>query len=76
MARNGHDDPNVTSLEEARRRAAQKAKDKSQQMGTAGTRGPRTARDWIFGGAIIAMAVGFVVWLVMTATQSIGGGGQ
>ena len=71
---NGNDPSKVASLDEARKRAAERTK--SQQASSASDRGPRTMRDWIFGGAIIAMAVGFVVWLVMTATQSIGGGGQ
>jgi hypothetical protein len=38
------------------------------------SRGPRTTRDWIIGGVIIAMALGFVVSLVMRGAQMFGGG--
>ena len=65
--RNGHDgpkDPNVASLDEARRRAAEKKK--SEARASTG-RGPRTTRDWIIGGVIIAMAVGLIASLVMSA---------
>ena len=77
--KNGHDDPNVTSLDEARRRAAEKAKAAkraSKQSWTGpnpGPQGPRTPRDWLIGGLFIAMALTVIVWFVMRATQSIGG---
>ena len=71
---NGHRDPNVTSLDEARRRAAEKAKEE-KRGGKPSWRGPpvppsgpRTSRDWIIGGAIIAMAIGLVVWSVLRLT--------
>jgi hypothetical protein len=68
---NGHSDPRVTSLDEARKKAAEKAKAAPR---AAGDHGPRTMRDWIIGGAIIAMAVAYLVHLVMSAAQTMGGG--
>ncbi len=68
---NGHQDPNVTSLDDARRRAAEKAKSAPR---AAGAHGQRTTRDWIIGGVIIAMAIGFVASLVMHAAAMFGGG--
>ena len=68
---NGHNDPNVTSLDDARRRAAEKAKSAPR---AGDLRGPRTTRDWLIGGVIIAMAIGFVVSLVMRAAAMSGGG--
>lgn len=59
---NGAEDPKVASLEDARRRAAAKAK---AERRAAGGRGTRSVRDLVVGGAIIAMAVGFVVSLVV-----------
>ena len=77
---NGHDDEKVASLDDARRRAAEKAKAASRAGKPswtgpdAGPQGPRTTRDWVIGGIIIAMAVAFVGSLVMRATQSVSGG--
>jgi hypothetical protein len=68
---NGHQDPRVTSLDEARKKAAEKAKAAPRP---AGERGPRTTRDWLIGGAVIAMAVAYLVHLVMTAAHTVGGG--
>ncbi len=59
---NGADDPKIASLEDARRRAAAKAK--AERHGASG-RGKRSLRDLLVGGTIIAMAVGFVVSLVV-----------
>ncbi|NOT70974.1 MAG: hypothetical protein HOP09_06705 [Hyphomicrobium sp.] len=69
---NGHDKPNVTSLDDARRRAAEKAK--AEKRGTAPVRGPRTARDWLIGGVTIAFAVGFVAWMLMRLANAVSGG--
>jgi hypothetical protein len=60
---NGHQDPRVTSLDEARRRAAQKAK-VAEIAARAGAKGPRTWRDLLIGGIAILMAIGFLVSLV------------
>ena len=68
---NGHRDPNVTSLDEARKRAAEKAK-AEKRGGKPWWRGPpmppsgpRTSRDWILGGVVIVMAIGLLVWFAM-----------
>ena len=79
---NGHGGPkdeNVASLDEARKRAAVKAKAAKRagkQTWTGpnpGPQGPRTGRDWIIGGIIILMAVAVVVWFVMKFVPSSGG---
>lgn len=59
---NGAQDPKVASLEDARRRAAAKAK---AERRAAGGRGPRSVRDLVIGGTIIVMALGFLVSLVL-----------
>lgn len=63
---NGAGDPKIASLEEARRRAAEKAKAERRATARAdgGGRGPRSTRDLVVGGTIIAMAAGFLVSLV------------
>ena len=66
--RNGHangsgdgpDDDKVASLDDARRRAAQKVK---AEQRAAGGRGPNTPRDWIIGGMIVLMAIGYLASL-------------
>ena len=63
---NGHDDPKVASLEEARRRAAAKAK--AEQRAVSG-RGPNTMRDWIIGGMIVLMAIGYVASLFVGVSK-------
>ena len=68
---NGHDRENVTSLEDARRRAAQKAK-AERKVGAAG--GSFTAQQMLFGGLIIVMAIGYLVSLAMRASTAINGG--
>ncbi len=57
---NGHSDPNVASLDEARRRAAEKAK--AEQRAVSG-RGPNTLRDWLIGGLVVLMAIGYIASL-------------
>jgi hypothetical protein len=77
---NGKENPNVSSLDEARRRAAERAKAASRAGKPSwtgpnpGPQGPRTARDWLIGGVTIAMAVGFVAWILMKATAAVSGG--
>ena len=71
---NGHDDPKVTSIAAARKKAdaAKKAARKS-----AGGHGPLTPRDWIVGGVLIAMALALLViygkaaveWLMAVARR-------
>ena len=70
--KNGHDSPQkVTSLDEARKRAAEKVKAEKRGRNPSwggppmGPSGPRTPRDWLIGGLFIAMALGLVVWFVM-----------
>ncbi len=56
----GGDRSNVTSLEEARRRAAHKRREQA----AADPAGRASLRDWIIGGAIILMAVAMVgTWI-------------
>lgn len=77
---NGKERPNVESLDDARKRAAEKAKAASRagkQSWTgsdAGPQGPRTTRDWLIGGLTIAFAVGFVAWMLMNLTNAVSGG--
>lgn len=54
---NGHDTGNVTSIEEARKRAAEKAKAQKRAA-----RGQQTSnvREWIIGGILLAMALGYL----------------
>ena len=59
-AHNGpNDDGKVASLDEARRRAAARAKEEKRHE-RASRRGGMTARDWIIGAVIIAMAFGMI----------------
>jgi hypothetical protein len=68
---NGHDRENVTSLDEARRRSAEKAKAAAKaKVGNTGF----TAKQMLVGGMIIVMAIGYLVSLVMRATTAINGG--
>ncbi len=78
---NGHDDPRIASLDEARRRAAEKAK-AAKRAGKPswtgpdpGPQGPRTSRDWVIGGILIVMALSLIASWVMgvtgTATRTI-----
>ena len=71
---NGHGAPkdeNVTSLDEARKRAAAK---KKMDARAAGPSGPRTARDWIIGGLFFALALGLIGSLIMRFMPASGGG--
>lgn len=78
---NGHGDngagdreerPNVTSFEEARRRASQKAK--AEKRAASGLRRPQGAREWLIGGLMIAMALGYIAsFFVGTDPVSTGG---
>ena len=52
-------DGKVASLEEARRRAALRAKEEKREARSRRL-GSMTARDWIVGAVIIAMAFGMV----------------
>lgn len=63
---NGHDNPNVASLDEARRRAAEKAK--AEKRATSGITRPHTMREWLIGGLIVAMALGYIASFFVTAT--------
>lgn len=72
---NGDDDrPNVASLDEARRRAAEKAKaEKRAQRGVMRS-GPRSARDWLIGGLIVAMAASYIAsFFIGTEPVTTGG---
>jgi hypothetical protein len=65
---NGQHDPQIASLEEARRRAAQKAKAK---QATDLPVGQSRLRDWLIGGIILAMAIGMIVFWIMGLGNSI-----
>lgn len=67
-----HADHNVTSLDEARRRAAAKAK--AEKQAARGAR-PPSLRDWVIGGLVIAMALGYFASLFVEA-PGLGGAGQ
>jgi hypothetical protein len=59
-------DGKIASLDEARKRAAAKAKAAKRAA-----RGHMGARDWIIGGVIIAMALGMLwqwLWPLVRAT--------
>jgi len=61
-----HGGENVTSLEEARRRAASKAK--AEARAARGARTP-SLRDWIICGVIVAMAIGYIASLFVGTPQ-------
>ena len=69
--RDAQDQSNVTSLEDARRRASVKLNAAPQPKASAKN---MSAREWIWGGLLIAMAIGFVVSFVLGATGPINGG--
>jgi hypothetical protein len=51
----------IASLDEARRRAAAKAKDARGSARPSGSASrPMTARDWVIGAVVMAMAAGMV----------------
>ena len=69
-----HADDNVTSLDEARRRATEKAK--AERRAARGLQ-PRSARDWIIGGIILAMALGYFASFFMgTGAPEVSGVAQ
>jgi len=74
--RNGQNDPRITSLEEARRRKAEKEKAADQAARQCASGGSLKSR--IFGLAMIAMAAGFVFWLLggLGGTTAPSGEGQ
>jgi len=90
--RNGHlngsgqhdeEDNKVTSLEEARKRAAEKAKAAARAKRTGvlggslpGNGEPRTLKDWIIGGLFILMALALIVSFVLSFLASVKGGGR
>jgi len=58
--KDGSDDK-IASLDEARRRAAARAKDKNAASSLPGTGSrPMTAPDWMIGAVVMAMAAGMV----------------
>lgn len=74
----GDDDrpPNVASLDEARRRAAEKAKAEKRAQSSGGVMrsGPRSARDWLIGGLIVAMAASYIAsFFIGTEPVTTGG---
>jgi hypothetical protein len=68
----GDDRGNVTSIEEARRRAAEKAKAEKR---AARGQPAGSVRDWIIGGVILAMALGYFASFFVEA-PGLGGTGQ
>lgn len=68
----GDERPNVASFEDARRRAAEKAK--AEKRAASGIRRPHTARDWLIGGLIVAMALGYVASFFI-GTEPVATGG-
>ena len=61
MAENGSQDPRVASLEEARRRKADQ--EKAEKRAAAATGGAPTLGQRVYGVAMIAMAIGLLIWL-------------
>jgi hypothetical protein len=72
--KNGHDDPKVASLEEARRAAEQAKMRKRYEAKNGPIRPARTLKDWVWGLVLIAMALGYIAWAV-TGIGSVPGGG-
>ncbi|MGE0701308.1 MAG: hypothetical protein AB7O57_19590 [Hyphomicrobiaceae bacterium] len=54
------DDGKVASLDEARRRAAERAKQEQRAARDARRGGPMSARDWIIGAAFVLMGLGMI----------------
>lgn len=68
----GEDRANVASFEDARRRAAAKAK--AEKRAASGISRPQTARDWLIGGLIVAMALGYIAsFFIGTEPVTTGG---
>ena len=73
----GDERPNVASLDEARKRAAEKAKaEKRAQSGSVMRGGPRSPRDWLIGGLIVVMAVGYIASFFIGTEPVMTGGAQ
>lgn len=70
----GEDRPNIASLDEARKRAAEKAR--AEKRATSGIRRPQTARDWLIGGLILAMALGYIASFFLGTEPVTTGGVQ
>ena len=51
---------NIASLDEARRRAAERAKQEKRAARHAKRGGPMAVRDWIIGSVFVLMALGLV----------------
>ncbi len=71
---NGHESSNVTSLDEARRSAMQKAKETKRMA--AGRSGTRSTRDWVIGGLMIVVGLAGLGAMVLSFARSVSGGGQ
>ena len=61
----GDDRGNITSIEDARRRAAEKAKAEKR---AARGQPAGSVRDWIIGGLVLAMALGYFASLFAGAS--------
>ncbi len=72
----GQHDPRITSLEEARRRKAEKEKAAGRPASVAP--GGGSLKSKVFGFAMIAMAAGFIVWMLggLGGTTAPSGGEQ
>ena len=71
-----HDDPKVTSLADARKKAeaAKKAKARAARlagMGDGETGGPTTWRDRFIAAVLVVMALGFIASLLSPVWQSV-----
>jgi len=58
---NGHDDPKITSLEEARRRRDAEARNKAKASRSFAVPAGRPLRDLIIGGLFVLAAIGTIV---------------
>ena len=56
----GEGSDNVASLEAARRKAAERARQEQRAARDAKRGGPMSARDWIIGSVFVAMALGMI----------------
>lgn len=72
---NGSGKPNgdgkIASLDDARKRAAARAKDARRQE-RAQARGYMSPRDWLVGGIVIAMALGMIWFWVAPLVRATG----
>ncbi len=66
----GDDSGKVHSLDDARRRAAEKAKAERRASGRPGPR-PRTARDLVIGGLMLAMAIAGLASFFIDMTDEV-----